>query len=386
MDHASFIPYARPCLSEEDCAAVADALSSPWITRGPRVEAFEREIASYTGAKYAVAFNSATTALAAACYAAEVNCADRLITTPNSFIASVGAGIKFGASPVFVDIDEKTGNIDLDQMICNANLPLSRGRPILIPVHFAGVPVNIQKLDRKTHHPNQVIIEDAAHALGSLYFPEGPRVGCCQWSAMTIFSFHPAKTITTGEGGMVTTNEASYAHRLRLYRNNGIERNESSLWHYDVVDITGNYHLTEFQAVLGISQLRRLDQFISKRQALMRAYRENLQGCEGVSLLTPQFDSTPAFHLCVVKIDFSAFRTTREEVMKKLLEKKIGTQLHYIPLYRHPYFVKQFGEVEAYFPQMEKYYQEALSLPLHCALNEEHITAIVASLKQCLHA
>lgn len=381
MDHSLFIPYARPSIDAADRSAVAEALSSSWITRGPKVEAFEREVANYCGAKYAVAFNSATSALAAACYAAEVTSADRLITTPNSFIASVGAGIKFGAAPVFVDIDGKTANVDLDQMIYNANLPLSRGKPVLVPVHFAGVPVNIQKLDREMINPEAVIIEDAAHALGSHYFPEGPKVGSCEWSGMTVFSFHPAKTITTGEGGMVTTNGEKFYERLKLYRNNGMVKDLNSPWMYDVVDITDNHNFTEFQAALGASQLTRLSQFVSKRMELMQAYRKNLSGWEHVSLLTPEFDQSIAFHLCVVRINFAALGTTRAEVMNKLSAQNIGTQVHYIPLYRHPYFVRRFGDVEAYFPKMEEYYAQALSLPLYYDLSLEQVDYVVESLK-----
>jgi dTDP-4-amino-4,6-dideoxygalactose transaminase len=390
MDHSSFIPYARQSINSADLASVAEALSSNWITRGPQVEAFEAALARYCDAKYAVAFNSGSSALAAACYAAEAGPHDRLVTTPNSFIASVGAGVKFGATPVFVDIDSKTANVNIDQMAFNANQPSSRGRPILVPVHFAGVPVNMQKLDREISNPNVVIIEDASHALGSLYFSEGPKVGSCQWSAMTVFSFHPAKTITTGEGGMVTTNDPGYYHRLKLYRNNGIEKDpqylegESFPWSYEVKDVTDNHNFTEFQAALGSSQLSRLSQFISKRLELMEAYREKLRGWENVSLLTPQFDQTIAFHLCVVKINFSAFKTTRAEVMKKLLAKNIGTQVHYIPLYKYPVFVKKYGEVSSYFPKMEEYYSQALSLPLYYDLTIENVEFILQSLQSSL--
>lgn len=392
MTNASFIPYARQSINSADITSVADALSSNWITRGPHVEGFEASIAEYCGAKYAVAFNSGTSALAAACYAANVGPYDRLITTPNSFIASVGAGIKFGATPVFVDIDHTTGNVDIDQMAYNANLSFSRGRPILVPVHFAGVPVNVQKLDREITNPDTIIIEDACHALGSRYSPEGPKVGSCAWSAMTIFSFHPAKTITTGEGGMVTTNEEEFCHRLKLYRNNGIERDpkylegESSPWYYEVKDITDNHNFTEFQAALGRSQMSRLNQFIARRFDLMEAYKARLNDWMDVALLTPEFDRSIAFHLCVVKIKFDSFKTTRTDVMKKLLSSHIGTQVHYIPLYRHPYFVKKYGEVHEYFPKMEEYYSRTLTLPLYYDLTLDNIDFVVKTLKGCLQA
>lgn len=390
MDHSSFIPYARQSINSEDLASVTKSLSSCWITRGPQVEAFETTLANYCDVKYAVAFNSGSSALAAAYYAAETCSHDRVITTPNSFIASVGAGVKFGASPVFVDIDPNTANVDIDQMVYNANRPISRGRPILLPVHFAGVPVNMQRLDREISNPNAVVIEDASHALGSLYFPNGPKVGSCQWSHMTVFSFHPAKTITTGEGGMVTTNNPDYYHRLKLYRNNGIEKDqpylegESSPWYYEVKELTDNHNFTEFQAALGCSQFSRLNQFIDKRLKLMKAYRESLSGWENVSLLTPEFDQSIAFHLSVVKVNFNAFKTTRAEVMNKLLSKNIGTQVHYIPLYKHPVFVKKYGEVSPFFPKMEEYYSQALSLPLYYDLTVENVVNVVEALKEVL--
>ena len=222
-------------------------------------------------------------------------------------------------------------------MAYNANLPSSRGKPILIPVHFAGVPVNIEQLDRSLSNPEAIIIEDAAHALGSHYSDQGPKVGSCAWSAMTVFSFHPAKTITTGEGGMVTTNDEGLFHQLKLFRNNGIERDPKYLqgeplpWYYEVHDITDNHNITEFQAALGRSQLKRLSQFAAKRLDLMKVYKEKLRDWPHIKLLTPAFDESTVFHLCVALIDFAALKTTRAEVMKKLLDKNIGTQVHYIP-------------------------------------------------------
>jgi dTDP-4-amino-4,6-dideoxygalactose transaminase len=385
------IPYARQSIDSSDIASVTAALSSDLITRGHQVQTFEKGFAEYCGAKYAVAFNSGTSALAAACYAANVGPFDRLITTPNSFIASVGAGIKFGATPIFVDIDSKTANVNIDQMAYNANTKVSRGRPILIPVHFAGVPVDIQKLDQLISNPQTLIIEDASHALGSHYYPQGPKVGSCAWSSMTTFSFHPAKTITTGEGGMVTTNEEELYRLLKLYRNNGIERDPNYLekqnlpWYYEVKSITDNHNFTEFQAALGLSQLNRLDQFVSRRLELMEAYRERLSGWENVSLLTPNFDSSIAFHLCAVKINFRSLKRTRLDVMNKMLSHQIGTQVHYIPLYSHPCFLEKYGDVHEYFPKMEEYYSKALSLPLYYDLTIDNIDFVLDSLKRSLY-
>ena len=390
MTSLSFIPYAKQSIDASDIASVQEALASPWITRGAQVEAFEKEIASFCGAKYAVAFNSGTSALKAACYAAKVGAFDRIVTTPNSFIASVGAGIHFDAQPVFVDIDLNTGNFDLEQVCLNANQPLSRGKTIIVPVHFAGVPVDMERLDRNILNPETIVIEDAAHALGSRYSAGGPFVGSCVWSHMTAFSFHPAKTITTGEGGMVTTNDPEMCHRLKLFRNNGIERDPvylkgtPPLWYYEVRDISDNHNFTEFQAALGRSQLKRLDKFVRRRLEIMRRYQERLRDHPHIKLLTPEFDDTVAFHLCVVLIDFQALRITRNELMQKLLAKNIGTQVHYIPLYRHPYFETRYGEVHHCFPKMEEYYAKTLSLPLYYDLTDGDVDHILKTLLNAL--
>ena len=391
MSQPSFIPYARQYIDSNDIAAVQNVLSSQWITRGEQVENFEKEIAAFCEAKYAVAFNSGTSALAAACYAAGIGPHDKLITTSNSFIASVGTGTRFGAQPVFVDIDPANGNLDINQACLNANQPSSRGKTILIPVHFAGVPVNMQMLNQKISNPNTLIIEDAAQALGSRYYPEGPKVGSCTWSSMTIFSFHPAKIITTGEGGMVTTHDEELWHRLKLFRNNGIERDPKylegspDLWYYEVKDITDNHNFTEFQAALGRSQLQRLDLFIRRRQEIMRLYQEKFKAHRRIKLLTPEFDASIAYHLCVALIDFTALKISQNELMQRLLEKNIGTQVHYIPLYRHPCFVRKYGEVHAYFPAMEKYYSQALSLPLYYGLKDEEVHYVIDTLTSLIH-
>ncbi len=392
MTNLSFIPYARQSIDTNDAASVQNALMSHWITRGEQVETFEHEIASYCGAKYAVAFNSGTSALMASCYAAKVDPSDRLITTSNSFIASVGAGIRFGAKPIFVDIDLANGNFDIEQVIINANQPSSRGRAVIVAVHFAGVPVDMYRLDQKITDPNTVIIEDAAQALGSSYYSQGPKVGSCLWSAMTVFSFHPAKIITTGEGGMVTTNDEELWHRLKLFRNNGIERDPKyleglpPLWYYEVRDITDNHNFTEFQAALGRSQFKRLEQFSKRRLELMKLYSDKLRPHPYIKLLTPEFKDSIAFHLCVALIDFSSFGITRNEFMRALLAKNIGTQVHYIPLYRHPYFVKKYGETKDCFPAMEEYYSKAISLPLYFGLNNEDIERVVSTLVEVLHS
>lgn len=390
MNTQPFLPYARQSIDAADAAAVSQAATCDIITRGPKVEAFEAAIAEYCGAKFGVAFNTGTTALIAACHAANVTAYDRILTTPNTFVASVIAGMHRGAAPVFVDIDRNTGNLNLDQVELNLTERFSRGRHIVLPVHFAGIAVDMQKMERMIQNPDSIIIEDAAHALGSEY-PDGKRVGCCAYSDMTIFSFHPAKTITAGEGGMVMTNDAELAHRLRRFRNNGIERDPKFLQtpppfdgYYEVAEMSGNYNFTECQAALGLSQFQRLDKFISKRRQLTAQYRELFRNFPHVKLFTDEHDARTAFHLCVVQIDFDAYNTTRGQVIKQLKDRNIGTQVHYIPVYKHPFFSNTHGDISPYFPEMEAYYAQALTLPLYYDLTQEDIERVVYTLKEVL--
>jgi UDP-4-amino-4,6-dideoxy-N-acetyl-beta-L-altrosamine transaminase len=390
MPDPFYLPYARQTISREDIQEVEKALNQPFITRGPLVEQFEQAIAAYCGAEFAVAFNSGTSALMASYSVANVNKGDFLISTPNTFIATVGAAVQKGACPVFLDIDRSTGNFNLEQLAININHPSVSRKTVIAPVHFGGIPVDVQEIYQMISDTRTVIIEDACQALGSRY-KDGSMVGSCRWSDMTVFSFHPAKIITTGEGGAVTTNDPSLYHRLQLFRNNGIERNPQFLvnppapWYYEVVDLTGNFNFTEIQAALGLSQLSRIDSFINKRRELMNRYQKQLKTLEHVKLLTPDKTAFAAPHLCVVQIDFEAYKKTRAQVMEELMQRGIGTQVHYIPVYRHPYFAKEMKEIETYFPEMETYYAQALSLPLFYTLTEENVQTVVKELKNVLH-
>ncbi|MGA8164400.1 MAG: DegT/DnrJ/EryC1/StrS family aminotransferase [Waddliaceae bacterium] len=382
------LPYARHSITAEDVQEVAAALESGCITRGKRVRIFEQTVAGYCGAAYGVAFSSGTAALLAACHVVDLNAFDRVITTPNTYIATVGAGLQHRANPVFIDIDRETGNLDIEQLKYNLDRPSTRAKTVIIPVHFSGIPVDVSRIEHMISDPKTIIIEDAAHALGSSY-ADGRKVGCCAYSTMAIFSFHPSKTITTAEGGMVMTNDEELHHRLRRFRDNGIERDPQHLegepfpGYYEVQEIAGNYHLTEIQAALGISQFRRLDDLIGKKRSLVQAYRERLKAIPHIRLFTDRFDAITAYHLFVIQIDFSAYQTTREEVMKKLEEGGIGTEVHYIPIYRHPCFSRT-GDISEYFPHMEAYYSQALSLPLFYDLTEDDIDYVVATLKKIL--
>lgn len=386
MTTEPFLPYARQSIQVDDIAQVAQTLQSNLISRGPKVQAFEHAVAEYCSARYSVAFNSGSSAMTAACHVAGIGPSDRVFTTPNTFVATVIGAMHCGANPIFIDIDPNTGNLDLEQLKVNLNYPSTRGRDVIIPVHFAGIPVDMKQLDAMINHPNTIVIEDAAHALGSSY-ADGQKVGSCAWSKMTVFSFHPHKNITTGEGGMVTTNDEDLYRALCRFRNNGIERDphylseELTPWFYEVQEVTGNYNFTDFQAALGLSQLQKLETFIAKRRKFMSLYREQMKDMPHVTLFDSKYDQRTAYHLFIVQIDFSAYKTTRKEVVQKLLDAGIGTQVHYIPLYRHPFFVKKYGEIHEYFPQMESYYSKALTLPLHCEMTEKDVHRVFEALR-----
>ena len=347
------------------------------ITRGRYVSEFEEALKRETGAEYCVVMNSGSSALEACYFAAEGNESDRILTTPNTFVATIAGGVKRGMTPLFVDIDRSTGNLDPNLACENLDYQSSRGRLFFVPVHFSGIAVDMKPIAMKIKNPNTVVIEDAAHALGSRY-PTGEKVGSCTYSDMTILSFHPAKTITTGEGGAVLTNDPHLYERLKLFRNNGIVRQEAP-WQYDVVSLSGNFNFTDFQAALGLSQLKRIDQFIEKRRRLVKRYRQNLKGFDAVRLFTDAFDDSTAFHLFVIQV-----QADKTALMAALKEKQIGSQLHYIPVYRHSCFKKSAGDLSDYFPEMEAYAASALSLPLFYSLEESEVDYVCDTLKEIL--
>lgn len=386
---SAFIPYARQSIDSSDITAVSESLKNEMITRGPLVEQFEKAVAEYCGAKYAVAFSSASTALLGAYQAAQTNQRDRIICTPNTFVTSVSSGLYANATPTFVDIDLDNGAFNIDHVLYTLEKPSTQGKSIIVPVHFAGIAVDMQRLDDNLQDPNTIIIEDAAHAIGSRY-KDGQRVGSCAWSHMTVFSFHPAKTMTTGEGGIVTTNDDELYNRLKCMRNSGIERQPERMeaapkpWYYEVQELSSNFNMTEFQAALGISQLNRLDSFVEKRRQLTAVYRERLGSCRHIRLFNPSYDVDTCYHLFVAQINFAVCKTTREQVMRALHSEGIGTQVHYIPVYRHPYMQKICGQIEAYFPAMEEYYAKALTLPLYFDLTSEQVHKICDRLLKIL--
>ncbi len=384
MTEQKFLPYGHQSINDDDRKAVEDALKKEIITRGSSVKEFEAAIAEYCGAQYAVAFCNASCALCASYQALNVGPQDRFFSTPNTFITSCSGATRLGVKPNFVDIDRSTGALDLSELKNHVQAPLSRGRYVIAPVHFAGIAQDMRKLDSLFKTPNVAIVEDAAHALGSSY-PDGTKVGNCVYSDITVFSFHPAKNITTIEGGMCTTNSEELYHKLRCIRDSGIEKNPERLlekpapWYYEAVEESLNFHMNDIQAALGLSQLRRLDTFIEKRRALVKRYRDLLKDVPNIKLFDERFDDNTAYHLMVVQIEFEDMGLDRTELMDLLKKENIGSQLHYIPVYRHPVYSKYKIEPDQ-FEEMEKYYKSALSIPLFYDMEENDVDRVTSTL------
>ncbi len=356
------IPYGRQEIDDEDVAAVVAALRSDWLTQGPTIEAFESDLALMTGAEHAVAYCNATAALHGACHAAELGPGDLLITSSLSFAASANCGRYVGADVGFVDIDPKTLNLD------PAAVP--EGVEALVPVHFAGLPVDLTQL---VHRP-RVIIEDAAHAIGATT-PDGP-VGNCAHSDMTVFSFHPVKTITTGEGGAVTTNNAHLAERLRRFRHHGIRAvPDRGGWYYEIDEIGMNYRLTDMQAALGRTQLAKLGGFISRRHELAQRYDLLLAGLPVTTAPAAGAGFTHGHHLYPIRVQH------RDEVFSYLRQNGIGTQVHYVPIHHQPAYA---SSASSHLVNTNEAYEQILSLPLFPTLTEAEQDKVVDTLADAL--
>lgn len=382
-----YIPYGRQSINADDIQAVTDVLTSDWLTQGPAVEQFEKQVAAYCGAEYAVAVNSATSALHIACLAAGLGQGDVLWTSPNTFVASANCGLYCGAIVDFVDIDARTYNLSTDELAKRLKAAKSQGRlpKVVIPVHFAGQPCAMKDISLLAKEYGFAVIEDASHALGATY--NGEKVGACHLSDMTILSFHPVKIMTTGEGGMVLTNSRDLYEKLLLLRSHGITRDPRQMageahgpWYYQQIDLGFNYRITDIQAALGVSQLKRLDDFIGRRRALAHRYN-NMLKCLPLGLPYQAAGADSAWHLYVVQI--KAGGNSRLEVFTDLRNAGIGVNVHYIPVHTQPYYSAQ-GFKNGDFPVAEAYYQTAISLPMYYALTDEEQDYVVDKLREAL--
>jgi len=378
---SSFIPYGRQLIEADDEAAVLATLRSDYLTQGPATRAFEDDVAAYVGAKYCVAVSSATAGLHIAMAAMDLPGGEG-ITSPNTFVATANAMTYVGLDPVLADISPDTFNLSP----AAARSAITERTRLIVPVHFAGLPADMEALGELAADHGLGLIEDASHAIGSDY-ASGGRVGNGRFSAMTVFSFHPVKSMTTGEGGAVTTNDSALYERLLMLRSHGITRDTVRLtdppgpWWYEQQILGFNYRMTDFQASLGSSQLRKLERFADRRLAIIARYRAAFSD---LSWLTLPFDAghqRVCYHLFVAQFDFAAMGRTRAEVMAALAAEGVGSQVHYIPVYRQPWHAARMGDHTALFPVNESYYGRCLSLPLYPAMTDEDVERVITALR-----
>ena len=383
------IPYGKHDINQTDIDAVVNVLKSDFLTQGPQVPLFEKTVSDYCGAECGVAVNSATSALHIACLALGLGRGDWLWTSPNSFVASANCGLYCGAKVDFVDIDTKTYNLSTEELEIkliqakkNNKLP-----KIVIPVHFAGQSCNMKKIHALGQEYGFKIIEDASHAIGGKYLDE--PIGGCQYSDITVFSFHPVKIITTAEGGLATTNDKELSERMQLLRSHGVTRDPELMtkegeggWCYQQVDLGFNYRMTELQAALGISQMQRLDKFVTQRHILQKRYDLLLNDLAIIKPCQDQ-DSYSALHLYPIQIDLDSVDKDREKIFDELRQNGIGVNVHYIPIHTQPYYL-QFGFKVGDFPNSESYYNRAISIPLFHAMTLDQQDEVVNNLTSIL--
>ncbi|KJY78510.1 spore coat protein [Vibrio coralliilyticus] len=379
------IPYGKQDISQQDIDRVLDVLKSDFLTQGPQVPAFEKSLLEHTGANYALAVNSATSALHIACLALELGQGDWLWTSPITFVASANCGLYCGAQVDFVDIDPDTYNMcpkrleeKLIQAKANDKLP-----KVVVPVHLCGQPCDMAAIGKLAKEYDFKVIEDASHAIGGRY--KGHPIGSCEYSDITVFSFHPVKIVTTAEGGAALTNQKVLADKMLLLRSHGVTRDPALMtgeshggWYYQQVDLGFNYRMTEIQAALGISQMKRLNEFVAARHHLAKGYRQKLAG---LPLILPhQLSETySGLHLFVIRLRLDEITLTQKQVFGALRERGIGVNIHYIPVHTQPYY-RNMGFTDGDFPESERYYSDAISIPMFHGMSEEQQDTVVQTL------
>ncbi|HEY5600907.1 MAG TPA: UDP-4-amino-4,6-dideoxy-N-acetyl-beta-L-altrosamine transaminase [Patescibacteria group bacterium] len=373
------IPYGHQTINNADINQVIKILKSDWVTQGPTVEKFENAMAKYVGSKYAVAVSSGTAALHAACFATGIKNGDEVIVPSMSFAASANCVCYLGARPILCDVDYVSGNINVDQ----AKKLITKKTKAIIGVDFAGQPANWDKIKKLAQDYNLATIDDAAHSLGSLY--KNKKIGSI--SDLTTFSFHPVKSITTGEGGMIVTSDKNFYERLKIFITHGITKDPAKLikndggWYYEMQELGYNYRLTDFQAALGLSQLKKINKFIKRRRAIVKIYNDAFSKLENIEIPKETNDVYSAWHIYPLKIKVKDLKQ-KKEVYGSFHSKKIGVQVHYIPIHLQPYYKKTFGYKEGNFPNAEKFYLEEFSLPLFPNLTSNQIKHIIRTIKE----
>ncbi|GAB2545127.1 UDP-4-amino-4,6-dideoxy-N-acetyl-beta-L-altrosamine transaminase [Gracilibacillus alcaliphilus] len=376
----TFLPYGRQKIDDKDIQAVIDVLTSDYVTTGPEVVHFEQAVADYVGAKYAVAFSNGTAALHGACFAAGIGKGDEVITSPLTFVASANCVLYQQGVPIFADIDPQTYNIDPVQI----EKHITKRTTAIIPVDFTGQPAELEQICEIARRHNLVVIEDAAHALGAVY--RGERVGSI--SDMTMFSFHPVKHITSGEGGIITTNSEDYYQKLIQFRSHGITRSREQLendhgpWYYEMQFLGFNYRMSDIQAALGRSQLNKLDEFISKRKQIIELYNQSFRDITGVQIPVQSSNTVSSWHLYILRIDSTKF--DRREIFNAFLDNNIGVNVHYIPVYFQPYY-QQLGYEKGLCPVAEEVYQTIITLPLFPSMAEKDVQDVITAVHHILN-
>ena len=368
------IPYGKQTIEQDDIQAVVDVLKSDFLTTGPKIAEFEQTVADYVGAKYAVAISNGTSALHAACFAAGIGPGDEVITTPLTFAASANCVLYCGGTPVFADVDPKTYNIDPDDI----RRKITDRTKAIIAVHLAGQPCDMDAIHSIAREHGLIVIEDGAHALGSVY--KGKKVGSL--SDMTTFSFHPVKPITTGEGGMIVTENEDFYKKMVLFRSHGITRDDSMMtrndgpWFYQQFDLGYNYRITDIQCALGCSQMKKLDRFLARRKEIVARYNEAFADCDNIITPYQLSDTESGWHLYIVQVK----NCDRRQVFEAMREKGIGVNVHYIPVYMHPYY-QEHGYENVHCANAEEIYSHIISLPLYPGLTSEQQDYVIDTLK-----
>ncbi|MCQ4088794.1 UDP-4-amino-4,6-dideoxy-N-acetyl-beta-L-altrosamine transaminase [Saccharibacillus sp. JS10] len=375
----TLLPYGKQWLDEADIEAVVQVLKGDFITQGPAIEMFEQKVADYVGTCYGVAFSNGTAALHGACFAAGIEAGDEVITTPLTFLASSNCVLYQGGTPVFADIDPVTYNIDPKQI----EEKLTPQTTAIIAVDFSGQPAEMDRIQAIARQHSLITIEDAAHSLGADY--QGRKVGI--WADMTMFSFHPVKHITTGEGGMIVTNDEAFYRKLLRFRSHGMTRDPQELtrnegpWYYEMQELGYNYRMTDIQAALGISQMDKLDRFIARRRELVEIYNRELADIPGLVLPKQHAEANSSWHLYVVRFLPEHFQYSRKEIFEQLRAWNIGVNVHYIPVYLQPYY-EDLGYKKGLCPNAEKYYESCITLPLFPGMKDEDVLYVVRAIKE----
>jgi len=376
-----FIPYAHQDISKEDIKEVVKVLKSDFITQGPKIEEFEKKLADFTGAKYAVAFNSGTAALHAAYFAYGLKGKDEFITSPMTFAATSNAGLYLGAKPVFCDIQPETGNIDPNLI----KKCITKKTRFVAPIHYGGNPVDLEAISKIAKKHNLGIIEDACHALGARY--KNSKIGDCEYSDMAAFSFHPVKHITTGEGGAVTTNNKNYYEKLLIFRTHGIAKEKllntsPGEWYCEMQYLGYNYRITDFQAALGLSQIKRLPEFIKKRREIAKIYNKEFKDNQYFESQVQTKDAKSAYHLYPILLKDVLIKK-KSQIFSTLRANGLGIQVHYIPVYFHPYY-RQLGYEIGLCPEAERFYKREISIPMFPTLKDREIRYVINTLNEVI--